>query len=194
MSGKLPDSRQRIATPTFFAKKRFGIVVSDWNSNITFSLLDAATAVLKKNGVPAKNIVVKNTPGSFELPLAAQWLVESGDFDAIICLGCVIKGETEHFTFICEAVSAGLKDLSLKYSKPFIFGVLTTNNLSQAQDRSGGIIGNKGEEAALTALRMVELHAELSHPTQPPQMGRRKEKGGGLPSPVGEGSGMRVEV
>jgi len=98
---------------------------------------------------------VKTIPGSFELPLAAQTLFEKTDVDAVICLGSVIQGETKHFDYVCEAVSQGIKDVSLKYDKPAIFGVLTDNTLQQAQDRSGGKHGNKGDEAAITAIQMV---------------------------------------
>ena len=141
---------------------RFGIVVSQWNSTVTKALLKGALALLKKQGVPDKNIIVKQVPGSFELPLAAQLLQESQHTDAIICLGCVIQGETPHFDYICNAVSQGIMNLNLKYSKPFIFGVLTCNNRQQAIDRSGGIMGNKGEEAALTAISMIALKKELT--------------------------------
>ena len=141
---------------------RFGIIVSQWNQTITKALLKGALAALKKQGVPDKNIIVKQVPGSFELPLGAQLLEESHHPDAVICLGCVIQGETPHFDYICNAVSEGIMNLNLKYSKPFIFGVLTCNNRQQAVDRSGGIMGNKGEEAALTAISMVALKQELA--------------------------------
>ena len=135
----------------------FGIVVSEWNPTITKALLKGALSVLKKNGVPEKNITVEFVPGSFELPLAAQLIQEKLHTDAVICLGCVIKGETTHYDYICSAVSQGLMQLNLKFGKPFIFGVLTCNNNQQAMDRAGGIMGNKGEEAANAALAMVEL-------------------------------------
>jgi 6,7-dimethyl-8-ribityllumazine synthase len=140
---------------------RFGIVVSDWNSEITWSLLDGAVATLKKHGTAVENIVVKHVPGSFELTLGAQFLAEYDDLDAVICLGCVIQGETPHFTFICQGVTQGITQLNLEYNIPFIFGVLTTLDLQQAKARSGGIHGNKGDEAAVTAIKMAALQREM---------------------------------
>ncbi len=139
-----------------------GIVVSEWNPSITKALLKGALSVLKKNGVQEKSITISHVPGSFELPLAAQLLEEKNHPDAIICLGCVIKGETTHYDYICSAVSQGIMQLNLKFSKPFIFGVLTCNDNQQAMDRAGGIMGNKGEEAAHTALAMVALKKEIT--------------------------------
>jgi len=139
----------------------FGIVVSEWNSEITGALLDGALATLTENGADKKNILVKHVPGSFELTLGAQLMAENNDLDAIICLGCVIQGETRHFDFICQGVTYGIADLNMNYNMPFIFGVLTTDNIEQARDRAGGRHGNKGEEAAITAIRMVALQREL---------------------------------
>jgi len=133
-------------------KMRFGLVVAEWNLEITGALANGAVETLKKHGTKEKNIVVKYVPGSFELPLGGQYFAEQENVDAIILLGCVIQGETRHFDYICEAVAQGTKDLNLKYNKPFIFGVLTTDNQQQAIDRSGGIHGNKGDEAAVTAI------------------------------------------
>ncbi len=140
---------------------RFGIVVSDWNSDVTWSLLEGAVKTLKKHGATKKNIVVKHVPGSFELTLGAQFLAKYDDLDAIICLGCVIQGETPHFTYICQGVTQGITQLNLEYNIPFVFGVLTTMNLQQAKDRSGGKHGNKGDEAAVTAIKMAALHREI---------------------------------
>ncbi len=142
-------------------KMRFGIVVSDWNSEITFSLLDGTVRTLKNNGATDKNIVIKHVPGSFELTLGAQFLAEYDDLDAIICLGCVIQGETPHFTYICQSVTQGITQLNLEYNLPFIFGVLTTLTQQQAIDRSGGKLGNKGDEAAVTAIKMAALQREI---------------------------------
>jgi len=139
----------------------FGIVVSEWNNDITSGLLEGAYATLVKNGTSEKNITVKHIPGSFELPLAAQTLLEKTNVDAVICLGSVIQGETKHFDFVCEATALGIKDVSLKYNKPVVFGVLTDNTLQQAIDRSGGKHGNKGDEAAITAIKMVAFQKEL---------------------------------
>ena len=106
-------------------------------------------------GVKKENIIRKDVPGSFELSLGAQWMAEQNKIDAVICLGCVIQGETRHFDFICQAVAHGLTDVGLKYNKPVIFGVLTTDTQKQALDRAGGKHGNKGDEAAMTAIKML---------------------------------------
>ena len=140
---------------------RFGIVVSDWNYEITGALLDGAVNTLIKHGVSPDEIVVKHVPGSFELTLGAQFIAEYDDPDAVICLGCVIQGETPHFTFICQGVTQGITQLNLEYNIPFIFGVLTADNQQQAADRAGGKLGNKGDEAALTALKMAALQREM---------------------------------
>jgi len=139
------------------ANMRFGIVVAEWNPEVTMALANGAVETLKKHGATDENILVKHVPGSFELPLGAQFLAEYGDVDAVILLGCVIQGETRHFDYICEGVTQGTKDLNLKYNKPFIFGLLTTLNQQQALDRAGGKHGNKGDEAAVTAIKMVHL-------------------------------------
>lgn len=136
---------------------KFGIVYSEWNYEITNSLKEAAINTLIKHGALKKNIVVKEVPGSFELTLGAQYLAEFLDLDAIICLGCVIQGETKHFDFICNAVAKGITDLNIKYNQPIIFGVLTPDNHQQAIDRAGGKHGNKGDEAAITAIKMLSL-------------------------------------
>jgi 6,7-dimethyl-8-ribityllumazine synthase len=140
---------------------RFGIVVSDWNKDVTQALLDGAVNTLKKHGTSGENIVVKHVPGSFELTLGAQFLAEYDDLDGIICLGCVIQGETPHFTYICQSVTQGITQLNLEYNIPFVFGVLTTNNHQQALDRAGGKLGNKGDEAAVTAIKMAALQREI---------------------------------
>lgn len=142
-------------------KMTFGIVVSDWNHDITSSLLKGALNTLKKHGAKNKNIIVRHVPGSFELTIGAQLLAGSYDVDAIICLGCVIQGETPHFTYICQGVTYGITKLNLDYGIPFIFGVLTTLDHDQALERSGGKHGNKGDEAAVTAIKMVALQREM---------------------------------
>ena len=139
------------------SRYKFGIVYSEWNNEITKALCKGAVQTLLKNGVKAENIIEKTVPGSFELTLGAQYMAEKTNVDAIICLGCVIQGETRHFDFICGALSNGLTDLNIKFDKPFIFGVLTTNDQQQAIDRSGGKYGNKGDEAAVTAIKMLVL-------------------------------------
>ena len=137
------------------ASKQFGIVVSEWNEEVTEALYAGAVDTLLSNGAKKEHLIKKLVPGSFELPLGAQWLAQQDDIDAVICLGCVIQGETRHFDFICEAVAQGIKDVNLKYNKPVIFGVLTTDNQTQALDRAGGKHGNKGDEAAITAVKML---------------------------------------
>ncbi len=134
----------------------FGIVVSEWNSSITFSLLEGAKTALLEHKVKPENILIKYVPGTYELAYGAQFLLqEHHQLDSVICLGCVIQGETKHFDFICQAAAQGIMQVGLKYNKPAIFGVLTTNNEQQAIDRSGGKHGNKGVEAALTAIKML---------------------------------------
>jgi 6,7-dimethyl-8-ribityllumazine synthase len=140
---------------------RIGIVLSEWNSEITGALFDGAVKTLVSNGVSKDDVIITTVPGSFELTLGAQFLCEDKKIDAVIALGCVIQGETRHFDFICDAVAHGITNVSLKYNKPVIFGVLTPNTMQQAQDRAGGKHGNKGDEAAVTALKMVALKKGL---------------------------------
>ena len=144
------------------AAMKFGIVVAEWNYEITGALAEGAVETLKKHGASEENIVVKHVPGTFELTLGAQYLAEYTDADAIIVLGCVIQGETRHFDFICQGVTQGITSLNMKYNKPFIFGVLTTDNQQQALDRAGGGLGNKGDEAAVTAIKMLALRNDLT--------------------------------
>lgn len=137
------------------ASKKFGIVVSEWNDQVTESLFSDAVDTLIRHGAKKENIFRKNVPGSFELTLGAQWLAELPEIDAVICLGCVIQGETRHFDFICDAVAHGITHVGMKFNKPVIFGVLTPDTLQQALDRAGGKHGNKGDEAAITAIKML---------------------------------------
>lgn len=141
---------------------RFGIVVSEWNTEITESLYEGAVQTLLAHGAEEAAITRINVPGSFELTAGAAMLAEKGGYDAIICLGCVIQGETRHFDFICDAVANGLTRLTVKYNKTFVFGVLTPNTMQQALERAGGKHGNKGDEAAVTAIKMAALRAGLS--------------------------------
>ena len=144
------------------AKKMiFGIVVADWNPDVTHPLLDGAYKTLLANGAKEENILVKHVPGSFELTLGAQFMAEYADLDAVICLGCVIQGETRHFDFICQSVTHGITELNMNYNIPFVFGVLTTNTMEQALERAGGKHGNKGVEAAITAIKMAALQKEM---------------------------------
>lgn len=134
---------------------RFNIVVSEWNEQITDALYDACYKTLLDAGCKAEDISRTNVPGSFELPLGAKRAIDSGKFDCVICLGCVIQGETRHFDFICDAVANGIMKLNLDHKIPVIFGVLTPENMQQAIDRAGGKHGNKGVEAAVTGLKMA---------------------------------------
>ena len=136
---------------------RFGVVVSQWNAEVTGALLSGAIEALKQHGAHEDAIKIIEVPGSYELTGGADILLRDSSFDAVICLGCVIQGETKHFDFICSAVAHGLTHVSLKHNKPVVFGVLTTDNLQQALDRAGGKHGNKGAEAAITAIQMARL-------------------------------------
>ncbi len=140
---------------TDISSKTFGIIVSEWNEEVTEALYSGALQTLLSHGAKKENIIRKNVPGSFELSLASQWMAQDENIDAVICLGCVIQGETKHFDFICDAVAHGITNVSLKYNKPVIFGVLTPNTQQQALDRAGGKHGNKGDEAAITAVKML---------------------------------------
>lgn len=134
---------------------KIAIVVSEWNSNITNALLEGAHKTLLKHGVEAENILVDYVPGSFELVYGAKHLAELKKYDAIIVLGCVVRGDTPHFDYVCGGVTQGISELNVKYDIPFIFGLLTTDNMQQSLDRAGGVLGNKGDEAAITALKMI---------------------------------------
>lgn len=149
--------------------KRFGIVVSDWNSDITNALLNGCKETLTSNGVAEEDIHVERVPGSFELPMGARILSSGKKLDAIVCLGCVIKGETKHDEYISQSVANGIMQLGLMMNVPIIFGVLTPNNQQQAEARAGGELGNKGEEAGVTALRMAAL--KKAHGSAPHKIG-----------------------
>ena len=136
---------------------RFGIVVSEWNDKITNGLYQGAYDALIDCGAMPEKIIKWNVPGSFELIHGAKKMIENQKVDVVIVIGCVIKGETMHFEFVCEGVTHGVKDLNIKYNVPTIFCVLTDNTEQQSIDRSGGIHGNKGVEAAVAALKMLQL-------------------------------------
>jgi len=136
---------------------RFGIVVAEWNAEITEAMCQAAISTLAEYGAAESSIIKYYVPGSFELTLGAQFLAESKKVDAVICLGCIIQGETKHFDFISDSVANGIQNVGMKYNIPVIFGVLTPANLDQAKDRSGGKHGNKGEDAAIAAIKMAHL-------------------------------------
>lgn len=140
----------------------FAIAVAEWNAEVTGALYNGALATLQQHGVKEENILSVAVPGSFELTGAAEIILNKHPhLDAVICLGCVIQGDTKHFDFICDAVAQGLTNVGIKHSKPVIFGVLTTNDQQQAIDRAGGKHGNKGDEAAITAIKMADLAATL---------------------------------
>ena len=136
---------------------RFGIVVSEWNENITEGLFNGAKETLLENNVSEDNIVRMDVPGSFELIFGCKKMLQAEKVDAVIAIGCVIQGETKPFDFVCEGVTQGIKDLNLQFDVPTIFCVLTDNTMQQSIDRSGGKHGNKGTEAAVTAIKMAVL-------------------------------------
>ena len=140
-----------------FSVYKVGIVRSLWNANITDILLSSCINQLKSNGIKSSNLITKNVPGSMELVHATNILLSNDDVDGVITLGCIIKGETDHDKYIATAVANGLVSVSLKYNKPVIFGVLTTNTMSQALDRCGGKHGNKGAESADTLLSILDF-------------------------------------
>ena len=138
-----------------------GIVVSEWNSAITEKLLEGACNTLQKHGVSNDNIRVFRVPGSFELTFGAQQIAKYCDVDAVIVLGCVVRGDTPHFDYVCEGVTDGISRLNAIQDIPVIFGLLTTENMQQAEDRAGGIHGNKGDESAITAIKMIDFICKL---------------------------------
>ena len=157
-----PDTLPNAAT---LSKQRFAIAVADWNSEVTYALRDGAVDTFLKHGVKEENIKVVHVPGAFELTYAAKLLVEQGDFDAVIVLGCVIQGDTPHFDYVCQGVTEGITRLNSRPNSqpaiPVIFGVLTVDNQQQALDRAGGVHGNKGVEGAITAIKMANLFCSL---------------------------------
>ncbi|MCX8081012.1 MAG: 6,7-dimethyl-8-ribityllumazine synthase [Bacteroidia bacterium] len=152
-----PEFKKKISGGNY----RVAVVCSRWNSEITKSLLKGAVEELQKSNVKKENILISEVPGSFELPLAASWHASDPTVDGVICLGCLIKGDTPHFDYIAQATAAGIMDVSLQYQKPVVFGVITTLNIEQARERAGGSHGNKGVEAALTCLHMIELKKSI---------------------------------
>ncbi|PXY39860.1 6,7-dimethyl-8-ribityllumazine synthase [Flavobacterium cheongpyeongense] len=141
---------------------RFGIVVSEWNDTITEGLYNGAFEALTDCEVPAQQIVRWNVPGSFELIYGAKKMLQTQNVDAVIVIGCVIQGQTKHFDFVCEGVTQGIKDLNVQTDIPVIFCVLTDNTIQQSIDRSGGVHGNKGTEAAIAAIKMAYIRQQAS--------------------------------
>ena len=145
-------------------KIKIGIVVSQWNQSITNRLLNGVQLVFLNSNIPAENIIIKYVPGTFELPLGAQYLFEKNMVDGVICIGCVIQGETKHFDYVCQGATNGIMSTGLRYNKPAIFCVLTDQKKQQSIDRSGGKHGNKGTESAISCLKMIELKKDISSP------------------------------
>jgi 6,7-dimethyl-8-ribityllumazine synthase len=141
---------------TNISKKKFAIVVAEWNEEITEALYEGAYRGLLSLGAKKSNIIRNDVPGTFELTLGSLRMADRKDIDAVISLGCVIQGDTPHFDYICQAVAYGITEVNIKTKKPVIFGVLTVLNKKQAEERAGGKLGNKGEEAALTAVKMLD--------------------------------------
>jgi len=147
----------------FMLGKKIGIVVSEWNEKITNGLKDGAVKTLINAGISERNIIIHNVPGSFELPFGAKSIINSNlELDAVICIGCIIRGETSHFDFVGQGVTYGIQKLNMEQDIPVIFCVLTDNNLDQSIARSGGELGNKGDEAAVSALKMIQLKDKLN--------------------------------
>lgn len=140
---------------------KVGIVVSEWNDSITMNLLKGAKDALLENGVNEKNILIRFVPGAFELPLGAQFMCEFTDVDGVIAIGVVIKGETKHFDFVCDAATQGIKDVNLEFNTPVAFCLLTDNNIQQSMDRSGGKHGNKGIECAIACMKMIAMKKDF---------------------------------
>ena len=141
---------------------KIGIIVSEWNEPVTNALKEGALAFLYEAGIAKENITVCSVPGSYELPFAASTFLDYNiEYSAVICLGCIIQGETRHFEFISQAVANGIMRVALDYGVPVIFGVLTCDTMEQAQERAGGKYGNKGVEAAYSCLKMIELQQNL---------------------------------
>ncbi len=136
---------------------KFGIVVSEWNFNITGALLEGALSTLKKHGAKDGNILVQTVPGSFELTFGASQMMQYSNVDAVIALGCVVRGDTPHFDYVCAGTTQGIAQLNANGRIPVIYGLLTTNTMQQAEDRAGGRLGNKGDECAITAIKMIDF-------------------------------------
>lgn len=140
---------------------KIGIVVSEWNDSITNALLHGAKTALLENGVKEENIMIRYVPGTFELPLGCQLLLDNTDIDGAIAIGVVIQGETRHFDFVCQGATQGLMQVNLEYNTPVMYCVLTDNNIQQSLDRSGGIHGNKGTDTAIACLKMIEFKRSM---------------------------------
>jgi 6,7-dimethyl-8-ribityllumazine synthase len=163
MSSKDKNLSHTISALPEIDHAKVAIITAEWNHEITFSMRDACLKELVKNGVSDDDVMHVTVPGAFELPSAAKMILTNGKWDAVICIGCVIKGETKHDEYISNAVAQGIMNLSIVSGKPIIFGVLTPNDMQQALDRAGGQHGNKGVEAAHTAIKMISLSKEIKN-------------------------------
>ena len=144
------------------AGMKVGIVVSEWNSNITEDLLTGCLETLKEYGIGDDQLVVKTVPGSFELIFASAQMAKSGLVDGVIAIGCIIRGDTPHFEYISQGATQGIAEINRTGDVPVVFGLLTTNNIEQAEERSGGLLGNKGSEYAVTVIRMIDFKRTLT--------------------------------
>ena len=140
---------------------RFGIIVSEWTNTITGALMQGAINTLKKHGAKDENILVQHVPGSFELTFGSAQMVQSGKVDAVIAIGCVVRWDTPHFDYVCAGTTQGIAHLNATTDIPVIYGLITTNNMEQAEDRAGGKLGNKGDECAITAIKMIDFKQQL---------------------------------
>lgn len=147
---------------------KFGIVVSEWNNQITGALLAGAMKTLREAGCLEHNILVKSVPGAFELALGAQYFAEYTEVDGVIALGCVIRGGTPHFDYVCQAATHGINQVMIGWNMPIAFGLLTCDDEQQALDRAGGKLGNKGDEAAAAAIKMVKLQNDMETSAEAP--------------------------
>ena len=138
-------------------------MVSEWNNQITDKLLEGAIDTLTQHGVPESNITIGHVPGSFELVFGASQMAKFGYVDAIIAIGCVIRGDTPHFDYVCAGATQGIAHLNATTDTPVIYGLITTNNMQQAEDRAGGVLGNKGDECAITAIKMLDFLCRLKN-------------------------------
>ena len=143
------------------SKYRIGVIAAEWNPEITDAMYHGAVDTLLEHGVKEENLILRRVPGTFELSSAADMMLHYHPLDAVICIGCVIQGETRHFEFICQAVSQGITNVAIEHGRPVIFSVLTCDTMQQAFDRAGGKHGNKGIEGAITALKMIAYHKSL---------------------------------
>ncbi len=161
MSSEIFSLQQTCTSLPDTTNMRIGLVVSEWNGPITEKLMEGAINTLKESGVGPNNITVCRVPGSFELIYGCAQLAKYGYVDAIIAIGCVIRGDTPHFDYICAGTTQGLAQLNVEGNKPVIYGLITANTMEQAEDRAGGKLGNKGSEFAITAIKMVDYAWQL---------------------------------